>query len=433
MTIEPTPSKRSVSKFTYGFFFIAILFLCGAYSLYINPLEITRGPESTTDIRRYLLVLIMLISALLVAGRSGALLTLLFRSKYHLFFVGLCFLSAIWSVDRYTTITSSISLFCLYTFALAVALRLSAEEILGIYLKAGATLILLSLATVILLPAFGVHQQSEVVQFVHAGSWRGVFDHRTKLGQFSALYATILIFCGAATFRMVVRALIGLSALTCIVMSNSGGALISLVACLIAGVVARSFYKRDNRFLFTAAILFSTAITLFFAINLFYATLDALGKSTDLTGRLPLWQMILDILGPDNWLGYGYVAGFFHWVRPNLSYDLAALPNSQNAYLDIFVYFGYLGLIFVILFSVSEFQRLYNISDINGNHRPVVATSVIYFFIFQISLLESFAMEIFSFLLPLFLIFSISNSYEFYKKPSNKSREMQNPITAYSN
>ncbi len=432
MMLENAAPQRSVGKLTYLFFFIAILFLCGAYSLYINPLEVTRGPESTTDIRRYIFLLIMLISTLLIAGRSGTLLTLLFRSKYHLFFVGLCFISAIWSVDRYTTITSSISLFCLYMFALAIALRLSADEILDLYLKAGATLILLSITTVILLPEFGVHQQSDAVQFVHAGSWRGVFDHRTKLGQFSALYVVILIFCGARTFRTPPRILIGLSTLVCIVMSNSGGAVISLVVCFASGIVARLFYKRDNRFFFTITILFGTTIALFFGISLFYTTLDVLGKSADLTGRAPLWLMILDILGPNNWLGYGYVAGFFQWVRPNLSYELTALPNSQNAYVDVFVYFGYLGLIFLIFFGVSEFFRLYKISTTKGNYRSAIATSVLYIFIIQISLVESFIMEIFSFLLPLFLTFSISHSYEFHQRLAKNIKEIDMETQVYS-
>lgn len=431
MMPENTARQRS-GKLVYLFFFIAILFLCGAYSLYINPLEVTRGPESTIDIRRYIFLLIMLISTLLIAGRSVALLTLLFRSKYHLFFVSLCFLSAIWSVDRYTTITWSISLFCLYIFALAIALRLSANEILDLYLKAGATLILLSIATVVLLPELGVHQQSDAVQFVHAGSWRGVFDHRTKLGQFSALYIAILIFCGAPSFRIASRILIGLSALTCVIMSNSGGALISLVVCLLSGIAARAFYKRDNRLFFTITILFGTTIVLFFGISLFYATLDALGKSTDLTGRAPLWLMILDILGPNNWLGYGYVAGFFQWVRPNLSYELAGLPNSQNAYVDIFVYFGYIGLIFSLFFLTTEFFRLYKISIINKNYTTTIATSILYIFIIQISIVESFIMEIFSFLLPIFLTFSISHTYTFHKKPATSTHEIGESDSVYS-
>jgi hypothetical protein len=317
-------------------------------------------------------------------------------------------------------------------FALAIALRLSADEILDLYLKAGATLILLSITTVILLPEFGVHQQSDAVQFVHAGSWRGVFDHRTKLGQFSALYVVILIFCGARTFRTPPRILIGLSTLVCIVMSNSGGAVISLVVCFASGIVARLFYKRDNRFFFTITILFGTTIALFFGISLFYTTLDVLGKSADLTGRAPLWLMILDILGPNNWLGYGYVAGFFQWVRPNLSYELTALPNSQNAYVDVFVYFGYLGLIFLIFFGVSEFFRLYKISTTKGNYRSAIATSVLYIFIIQISLVESFIMEIFSFLLPLFLTFSISHSYEFHQRLAKNIKEIDMETQVYS-
>ncbi|OBZ96086.1 hypothetical protein ADU59_06865 [Pararhizobium polonicum] len=412
MMLETAPSQKPVGTLAYMFFFISLLFLCGAYSLYFNPIEITRGPESTTDIRRYLLLLIMLISVLLIAGRSGSLLTLIIRSKYHFLFVCLCFLSALWSVDRYMTITWSISLFCLYVFALAITLRLSGDAILDLYLKVGATLILLSIATVVLLPEMGIHQQSDAVQYVHAGSWRGVFDHRTKLGQFSALYVAILFFCGAPTFRIASRILIGLGALTCIIMSNSGGALISLVVCLIAGFVARSFYQRDNRFLFTLTILFATTIVLFFGISLFYATLDVLGKSTDLTGRAPLWQMILNILGPDNWLGYGYVAGFFQWVRPNLGYELATLPNSQNAYLDLFVYFGYLGVGLLVLFSVCEFLRMYKILNKKENLNILISTFTIYIFTIQISFVESFILEYLSFLITVFFTFSISNSYK---------------------
>lgn len=103
-------------------------------------------------------------------------------------------------------------------------------------------------------------------------------------------------------------------------------------------------------------------------INLQFITVDLLGKDVKLTGRIPLWNYLIQRGLEKPWLGYGY-GGF--WTNPQEVLQIALnVPwmsaiaegnikaHAHNAYIDLFLQLGWLGLSLVTLSFVTILFRV---------------------------------------------------------------------------
>jgi O-antigen ligase len=99
-----------------------------------------------------------------------------------------------------------------------------------------------------------------------------------------------------------------------------------------------------------------------FAPQLLKTLLAVLGKQSDLTGRIPLWDALLVLAQTHPLLGFGYAAGFLYEVQPRvLSETGVPYPHCHNGYLEVLIAFGYVGLgicLAVIIWLLTAAGRL---------------------------------------------------------------------------
>ncbi|HEX4761562.1 MAG TPA: O-antigen ligase family protein, partial [Sphingomicrobium sp.] len=290
--------------------------------------------------------------------RSDTIIALL-RRTWPLFLLPcLAFLSMAWSPDPFTTFRKAVAFLGTILLGLAIAERLSYAGAIRLIGQVALAMVIFSIVWAFVFPHLAIHQVTDAwpYQKTHAGSWRGVFAHKTMLGYMSGLALALVVYYGPLVVpqRLLRVALILLTA-WCLIMANSGGGFLTAAGLLglfyLLGAVSR--LDRLSRL---AMISFAAAAALvvgYFANDIVTAVLALLGKKPDLTGRLPYWLNLFDILNERPFLGYGYYAGFAYDIGIKLAQTTGTKFSSpHNGYLSVIASFGYVGLT-VALFMLA--------------------------------------------------------------------------------
>lgn len=88
--------------------------------------------------------------------------------------------------------------------------------------------------------------------------------------------------------------------------------------------------------------------------------LDLLGRSPDLTNRLDIWATVADLASQRPVAGWGWISYWAPWVEP---FDDLVVINgvtylqAHNAWLDVYLQLGILGLVVVGLFVLTTLLR----------------------------------------------------------------------------
>ena len=72
------------------------------------------------------------------------------------------------------------------------------------------------------------------------------------------------------------------------------------------------------------------------------------GKSSDLTGRIEIWQKVIEHGSQHPWIGWGWVSYWPTWIEPFASLDTKVglpVPSAHNAWLDVWFQLGLLGVL----------------------------------------------------------------------------------------
>jgi O-antigen ligase len=224
------------------------------------------------------------------------------------------------------------------------------EETLDLVLLALAVCIGGSVALAIVLPNWGVHQSTDVLESIHVGNWRGLFLHRVALGYVSALLICLLVFApGALANRPGLRiGLLGL-ALLAFAMAKPGGSAVVLAAMLAAGMALSMIRQSQTGATGMITVVLLGASLIGVAVLNADMALGLLGKDLSFTGRLPLWTLLFGFIADRPLLGYGLHAGYSS-LRPFITavfdYDWV---TPHNGYLDVLIAIGSIGLLLYVV------------------------------------------------------------------------------------
>lgn len=216
-------------------------------------------------------------------------------------------------------------------------------------------IVVISYIGVALYPVGAVHQTS-----LYAGSWRGITSHKNYMG--GTLSLTILLFALYFRRRGKLSGLgifaIGISSFF-LLMTDSKTALVALILvwALSAIMVGHGFMGRARE-----AIALKYLIALggtIFIFSFFYFgedLLQFLGISSNLTGRLPIWDLIFQVMDRPI-LGYGYQA-FFKLGNDSPLMEVSqgwfsVVAHAHNGYLNIFVFGGVPALLLIWYFYLK--------------------------------------------------------------------------------
>jgi O-antigen ligase len=250
-------------------------------------------------------------------------------------FVGLAFVSAIWSTVPADTFSDGLVLIVAYVTALHLVVRFSVEEIVG-FIAAYEAFDSLTLST---------DGGSE-------SGWRGITPNKNTLGRAGVLgYIVAVVHARSIRSWFLWPGLAGLNAIL-VVGSNSGTALGALFGISALSIVFLGFRGRKTLYgatMVAMAVVFST-LTALAATNLAAAT-GLLGKDSSFTGRLPIWTDSFTYgVRERPWLGYGRggfwrhgIADFEVQIRTN-NFDT---PHAHNAWVDAWLELGPFGVILV--------------------------------------------------------------------------------------
>ncbi|WP_170249387.1 O-antigen ligase family protein [Methylobacterium haplocladii] len=210
--------------------------------------------------------------------------------------------------------------------------------------------IFLSTVVAILVPSLGRHSGLEIVQYSHAGRWKGIFTHKNTLGPWAAicLFLYTVLLLDRSVSIVLGFTVLACSAL-CLLLSES-------VTSIVMFIFMISFYLFLNLrriatpelflVMVTSVLIFAVLIPPFVSDDLF----QIFGRSSDLTGRTDLWSVAIDVFYEAPFLGQGYgLAGGKIFNGLALALISASTTGPDSGYLITILETGIIGI--VLLFT----------------------------------------------------------------------------------
>ena len=263
-------------------------------------------------------------------------------------FLALAFLSTLWSFDPTLTMRRSITLLTPLVFAYYLVARFPVSEAIRMIARASVMAGAASAFFAIVVPRVGVMLGAPGEEEQLAGAWCGVFSHKNDLG------STMVIACIAVYWLYTQetrgrRIRLGQLALCAGValMTRSLTAQIGVLLILPVAYSLRLLRLEGMARLWAGYFVALSCIAATVFITFFFAdTMEALGKDASLTGRVPLWGVLIQEVLNRPLLGYGYGA-FFLPDNPDLLYVQRVIgweaPSAHQGYLDLALQLGLPG------------------------------------------------------------------------------------------
>lgn len=309
--------------------------------------------------------------------------------------------STVWSVCPVPTLKSSVQLFATTLVGIYLGIRFRFSDqvrtiALMLIIAAG-----LSFLCVAFFPKLGLMQ-------VDPPGWRGVFGQRNVLARAMVLGSLTCVLWarlrgtnrGASLMGFALCALL-------IILSKSATGLI--VFCILFPFIVWTEAIIDPLMRHKYTALATLGLMIFAAVRYvpdkWVDWTDALGRDPTLTGRLPLWGLVLSHVLQHPWLGYGYAAfwdddsGYVGPIQTLLRWDV---PNGHNGYLDQTLDLGVIGLgLFIALYG----STLWRAVKIFSSSRSTAAVWPLFFvtFLFLCNLDETCMVQHSSYMWAMFI------------------------------
>jgi exopolysaccharide production protein ExoQ len=337
---------------------------------------------------------------------TNNIVSILSKNIYILALVGLAAISGLWSELPFLTITRAGSLAGTTIFGIYLANRYTLRQQLLLLKNTFLAIVLLSIVFAIALPQYGI------MGGIHTGAWRGIYTHKNGFGKLLALAAIIFILqLGSKTaseksaqqhrfskgeaiaFGVSLRSAqsdatlpptilqgrgypnelrsseflqtlltylgLGLSILLLVLSRSSGGVVVLALTTIVLLLLKIRQLSFHDKFIAIVGAIVLLCIVLIILVpnpeNLF----TSFGKSSDLTGRWVLWNILVDRLSQSPLIGFGYEA---FWQVHGLSVAADAAwdaPSAHNGFLDLTLSVGILGLVIFIINYISTFAKSY--------------------------------------------------------------------------
>lgn len=261
----------------------------------------------------------------------------------------LTMVSAFWSQQPLTTLQKSPFIVLALLFAYWIIDCFTALEFMRLLLLVGSVAILLSIVIAVLAPQYGIDS---------AGAWQGLFFQKNRLARGMLLLLPPALLCKPRGVFRILRAIYVIASLFLIIMSQSRTVWVVTICMLLFIRLLKVVSKlKGSDFVAVAllSLLFVGTIALLVLGN-FSEITRALGKDPTLTGRTINWLAMIHSIMKRPILGYGYGAFWLGSTGESLRIYLETgnpLYQAHNAYLDICLELGFLGLTMFLITAVS--------------------------------------------------------------------------------
>ncbi len=338
------------------------------YSANWLPLILSGGASEGdgTDINSFdftlnvlIFLLTYLISASLLLLRWKKFLIVAKRGSIIWVMILIALASYFWSDFPARSFKSCIGLIGTTFFGVYLGSRYTLKEQLKLLVFSYGIIAVFSVIFVFALPRYGIEQA------VHAGAWRGIYNHKNLLGRGMTMGGVVLALSPSLferKDRWLCRVGLGIACLL-LLMAKSSSSLINFTLLIISLTAYRIL-----RFRYLLLIpAFLALVTLSATIFHIYTTnaeelLGLIGKDPSLTGRTDIWAWVGEMIDKRPWLGYGFTA-FWNGLDGASAYVIRAarwpVPYSHNGILDLWLDIGLLGVsVYLLGFGINLIRAI---------------------------------------------------------------------------
>ena len=356
-----TKDKAIASVFqqivVYGFLFIVSGVAIFPFS-HLNLASL--GTPEKSLFSGVLLLLLYAAVFVLLRVRIKQILTniiILFQQKYLGIYLGLIIFSAFWSETHWLTLKAAISLIFISGFAVCFARIYNWKQIFKLLSCNQIIIAFFCAFMAIFVPSEGQTDKG----------WAGAVGHPIDLGNMMALTAALWLLNAIQNSKYRWRSLLFcIISITIMQLANSAGAFVVFLSVTVI-VFIPPIFRRLNflqaNFLFTVILLIFAVPSIWLFSNL-DNTMSLLGKDMTFTGRVPLWNLLIEQnISERLWFGYGYSGFWQPWQGSDnpaaaifrLIGDWAV--HAHNGFLDIILSVGLIGFVVFALSFLSNVSR----------------------------------------------------------------------------
>jgi exopolysaccharide production protein ExoQ len=328
-------------------FFFALSVFSGAY---VNiPVRLTSQTLERGGTNPYnTMAMGGILCGVIVLGAAEWRRFLLVARHAHLvnLFVLLAAVSAVWSLDPDVTLRRTLTLSTTIAFGYYAVMRFPMVGIIRRIALVTFVSAVASAAVAVATPSIGVMTEGNL-----AGDWNGVFTHKQELGWATFLGSLCLGWLSMhekGWHRLAYCAGIAVF-LGCLAMARSQTAMLSVAMLPVVGVCTGVVRLSSVSRIWAVYLLVigALAIVAIVTLNLDVA-LAFIDRDVSLTGRVPLWQSLLQVAAERPLTGYGYGA-FWLGENPVAGYIWDVIgwpaPEAHNSYIDLLLQVGVPGLL----------------------------------------------------------------------------------------
>jgi len=357
-----------------------------------------------------ILVVILIVFSL---SRNQLVVTYLATWKKNtslMVFLGYALISVLWTVYFPATLYKLIFLFFSSIAGSYLAIRYKMHGVINILTWVAAICSLLSIMIVVYFPLVGVMQNQ-----LFLGSWTGIFWHRNHSGNIFAYFNMIFLLRflldeeSTKRQKIIFALFYILSAIIVFGSRSATGVIVFLFLHFVVGltIVWLKFHERITPRHYVASAAFLLAGFLVFITNTGFF-FGLLGRSANMTGRVPVWQDLFQNFYLQNpVLGYGYGA---LWMQKSFRILMQIRHNwgnqvyfADNGFFDILLNTGLLGfLLFMAIYiplGIRSFKQA-----VNSKWLVYFFPFLTFLFIFIGNLTYSFMLEVDQFVWMLLVI-----------------------------
>ena len=235
-----------------------------------------------------------------------------------------------------------------------------------------------SLVFIALIPRLGIHHAYESEPLL-AGSWRGLATHKNGFGAMASMSLVFWVHALMTSRRKGMPAFALLISLVCLVGARSSTSLICgvVTSVVMLACLKTEIARRPGALFLLAGALFLVPFLWFVIVCGFPSLEQALGPFTSFvgrdltfTGRVPLWNALLEEIPQRPILGAGYQA---FWGGPGTLSDAARIRagwqsvNGHNGYLDTTNEIGVIGLVLLLASIAFDVRRSWRFSALSAS------------------------------------------------------------------
>lgn len=357
---------------------------------------------------RNVLIVLMVLGLVALIGRRHRFQLKLSDNSWLIAFFVLCLISLLWSGDPGTVLKRWIRLAGDAIVILLILTERDPEETIYRIMRRMAILFLP--LSVLLVRFYG--QLGRIYTIYGTQMWVGVADHKNSLGALCAFTGVVLIWRGLTRWPKVdgLDAVLLAAAVYLLLGSRSSTSAVIFVLAIFL-LVVQSLMKRDIRKLNRAivsglVVLLVIQIVAVFFLNKSLAPVffSAAGRDSSFTGRVPLWQKLIEMGGRTPLLGSGFTSFWLdnsHVTEVWRTFTDTPM-TAHNGYIDIFLDLGIVGLLILFFLLAQTYRNIIH----SFENSPKLGNLKIVFFamVFFHNFTESTLGKPFAFLWLLFLL-----------------------------